>query len=70
MTLDALPVLEPPSALSDDVCVCVNVSCNNLTEEEITAVISQMWKGRAPGSDGILSEMFKQPVHWLKTIID
>ena len=55
-TSDALPVLEPPSALSDD--VCVNDLSDNLTEEE-DAAISQMHKGRAPGLDGISTEMSK-----------
>ena len=49
-TLDALPFLEPPSALSDY--VCVNKLSDKLTEEEITAVISQIRKSRAPGLDG------------------
>ena len=42
VTLDVLPVLEPPAALSDD--VCVNELSDNLTEEEIAAAISQMRK--------------------------
>ena len=71
-TLDALPVLESPFALSDD--VCVNELSDNLIKEEIALVISQMRKGRAPGSEGILTEMLKlggaESVHWLKTIAD
>ena len=71
-TLNALPVLEPPSALSDD--VCMNELSDNLTEEEIVAAISQMRKGRAPGLDGISIEILKlggtESVHWLKTIAD
>ena len=71
-TLDALTVLEPPSALSDD--VCVNELSDNWTEEEITAVISQMRKGRAPGLEGIPTEMSKlsgtESIHWLRTIAD
>ena len=71
-SLDALPVLELPSVLSDD--VCVNELSDNMTEEEIAAAISQMWKGRASGLDGIATEMLKlggvESVHWLKTIAD
>ena len=39
--------------------MCVNELSDNLTEEEITAVISQMWKGRAPDLVGISTEMLK-----------
>ena len=53
----AFPILKPPSALSDG--VYVNELSDNLTEEEIAAAISQMKKGRAPGLDGIATEMFK-----------
>ena len=71
-TLDALPVLEPPSALSDD--VCVNELSDNLTEEEIAATISQMQKGKAPGLDRVSAEMLMlggpESVSWLKTIAD
>ena len=56
-TLDTLPVLEPPSALSDD--VCVNKLSDNLTEEESAAEIFRMQRGRAPGLDGISTEMLK-----------
>ena len=56
-TLDALPVLESPFALSDD--VCVNELSDNLIEEEIAAAISQMRKGRAPGLEGISTEVLK-----------
>ena len=55
-TLYALPVLEPPIELSDDMCVCVNELIDNLAEVEIAAVTSQMWKGRAPGLDGMSTE--------------
>ena len=61
-TLDALPVLELPSALSDD--VCVDELSDNLTEEEIAAAISQMKKERAPGLDGISTEMLE--VGWCR----
>ena len=71
-TLDALPVLWPPSALSDD--VCVYELSDNLTEEEIAAAISQMQKGIVPGLDGISTEILKlggaDSVCWLKTIAD
>ena len=54
--------------------MCVNELSDNLTEEEIAAAISQIWKGRAPGSDGISTKMLKlggaESVHWLKTIAD
>ena len=50
-TLEALPVLEPPSALNGD--ACVNELSDNLIEKEIAAMISQMRKGKAPGLDGI-----------------
>ena len=70
-TLDAMPVLEPPSAL---MMICVNELSDNLTEEEIAAAISQMRKGRAPGLDRILTEMLKlggaESVCWLKIIAD
>ena len=70
--LKALPVLEPLSALNDD--VCVNELSDNLTEEEIAEAISQMRKGRAPGLDGISTEMLKlggaESVSWLKTLAD
>ena len=56
-TLDTLPVLELPSALSDDD-VCEELS-DNLTEEEIAAAISQMRKGRAPALDGISTEILR-----------
>ena len=52
-------------------CVCVNELRDNLTEEEITAVISQMRKGRAPGLDGLSTKMLRlggaEFVCWLKT---
>ena len=71
-TLDALPVLESPSALIND--VCMDELSDNLTEEELTAAISQMQKGRALGLDGISTEMYKlggaESVHWLKTVAD
>ena len=70
--LDALPVLEPPSALNDD--VCMNELSDNLTEEKIAAAISQMRKGRAPVLGGISTEMLKlggaESVHLLKNIAD
>ena len=70
--MDALPVLEPPSALSDD--VCVNDLSDNLTEEEIAAAISQMQEERAPGLDKILTEISKfggaEFVRCLKVIAD
>ena len=40
VTLDALPVLEPPSPLSNE--VCANNLSNKLTEEEFAAVICHM----------------------------
>ena len=40
-------------------CVYVNELNDNLTEEEITAAISQMQKGRAPGLNGILTEILR-----------
>ena len=71
-TFYTLPALDPPSALSND--VCVNELSDKLTQEVIAAVIFQMWKGRAPGLDGILTEMLKfggaESVCWMKTIAD
>ena len=56
-TLDALPVVWPPFARSDD--VFVNELTDNLTEEEIGAAISIMQKRRASGLDGISAQMYK-----------
>ena len=54
--------------------MCVDELSDNLTEEELTAAISQMQKGRALGLDGILTEMFKlggaESVHWQNILAD
>ena len=52
----------------------MNDLTDNLIEEEIAAAIYQMQKGRAPGLDGISTEMLKlggaESVRWLKIIAD
>ena len=54
--------------------MCANELSDNLAEEEIAAVISQMRKGRAPGPHKIFTEMLKlggaESVRWQKTIAD
>ena len=46
--------------------------CDPITEEEISAAVSQMKNGRAPGLDGISSEVLKLGgkvfVRWLTSI--
>lgn len=70
VVLEALPSVQAPSQNSspdDD-----EELCSPITEEEISTAISQMKNGKAPGLDGISSEVLKlggeASVQWLSSI--
>ena len=56
MVLEALPSIQPPSQNSP---IDNEELCSPITEEEISTAISQMKNGKAPGLDGISSEVLK-----------
>ena len=70
VVLEALPSIQAPSENSsptDD-----EELCSPITEEEISTAISQLRNGKAPGLDGISSEVLKlgrdASVYWLSSI--
>ena len=69
VVLETLPSVQAPSQNSspDD-----EELCSPITEEEISTAISQMKNGKAPGLDGISSEVLKlggeASVRWLSSI--
>ena len=69
VVLEALPSIQPPSQNSP---IDNEELCSPITEEEISTAIFQMKNGRAPGLDGISSEVLKlggEPsVRWLSSI--
>ena len=72
-TIEALPVVEP-HPVSGDVRPEDGELCDELSEEEISAAITQLRKGRAPGVDEVSAELLKlggeESVRWLKAIAD
>ena len=69
VVLEALPSIQAHSQNSP---INNEELCSPITEEEISTAISQMKNGKAPGLDGISSEVLKlggkASVHWLSSI--
>ena len=69
VVLEALPSIQPPSQNSP---IDNEELCSPITEEEISTAIFQMNNRKAPGLDGISSEVLKlggeASVRWLSSI--
>ena len=69
VVLEALPSVQAPSQISP---IDNEELCSAITEEEISTAISQMRNAKAPGLDGISSEVLKlggeATVRWLSSI--
>ena len=69
VVLEALPSIQPPSQSSP---IDNEELCSPITEEEISTAIFQMKNRKAPGLDGISSEVLKlggeASVRWLSSI--